>query len=130
VTDIVTSQAAVPQRYQKMYREIHNDYLKNDFANLQDFNKFVADINKRITELETMIITELGVLQAGLTAHTHISPPGVSGGPTSPPVAPPYTSAMSATAPVLAETTFVEQRNTVLQATGPAFAPAAQGGFA
>ena len=131
LVEVGTSQLAPKERYLKLYREIHNLYLKQDFTNLQDFNQAMTELNARFTELEAKIISELTVLQAGLATHTH--PVTTAGGPTNqagiaaPPVAPPYSSAFAVTKAVVAQTTFAEQNNSILQATGPAISPLGTG---
>lgn len=131
LVNVATSKIAPKERYLKMYREIHNLYLRTDFTNLQDFNQAMTELNARFTELETKITTELATLQIGLATHTH--PVTTVGGPTNqagiaaPPTAPPYRSAFSVTKPVIAKTTFAEQNNTILQATGPAISPLGNG---
>lgn len=124
LVDVGTSQVAPVERYLKLYREIHNLYLRRDFVNLQDFNTAMTAINTRFTELESKIIAELAAIQIGLATHIHVAPQAPAGAlPTAPPAVPPYTSAFSVTQPVVAKTTFVEQNNSALQATGPAIAP-------
>lgn len=124
--DIVTSQLAPKERYLKMYREIHNQFLKFDFANLQDFNQAFVEMNARIAELEAKITAELTKIQTDLKVHQHAWAGGNGGGPvggTTLSSTSSYASSFSPTKPVTPKTTFVEQRDGILQATGPAIAP-------
>jgi len=126
--NIAGSKITIAQRWQKLYRTIYHTFLKSDFTHKDDYAQDLAQLNARVTELETKITTELTKIQIGLSTHIHTAPQAPAGAlPTTPPPAPPYTSGFSPTKPVIHKDTFLEQKDALLQATGPALAPLGDG---
>jgi hypothetical protein len=124
LVNIATSQAATAERYLKLYRELHNLYLKDDFVNFQDFGLALSELNLRIDTLEQQLISQLKSIEIGLSNHVHIVPQAPAGAlPSNPPLVPPYISALAATKPVPQGRSFADNRNLILQATGPAITP-------
>jgi hypothetical protein len=121
--DLVTSQVAPQERWLKLYRKIHDLYLKDDFANLRDFETAIKEINARISELEAKMIIELNKIQAAIATHVHTVPQTPAGATVSAPAGAFYTAGYTNTKIVNTRTIFADQRNTVLQATGPGVAP-------
>lgn len=98
--------------------------MKDEFIHIDDYKKMVEDMNKRISELEQTLQTELTSIQAGLSSHIHIAPQAPGGAlPTQPPAAPPYTSAFKPTKPIVTVNVAMQKYDAALQKTGPATAP-------
>jgi len=126
--NIITNKLAVQERWIKLYRKIHNLFLKDEFIHKADYLKTVAELNARIAELEGKITSELLLIQLGLNTHFHIAPQAPAGSlPTAPPVPPPYTSGFSPTKPVIHKTTTMDLTDNSLKSLGPATAPLGDG---
>lgn len=121
---IISSRFATQERWLKLYRKIHNLFMKDEFIHVVDYNQMVTEMNARITLLETALQVELAKIQVGLAAHIHNAPQAPGGIlPTTPPAAPPYTTGYSPTKPVVPVTVAMKAFDAALQATGPAMAP-------
>jgi len=127
--NIVGSEITVAERWLKLYRKIHDLFLKDDFTNRNDHEAAVKQINLRIDTLETGINATLSQINLALNliqihgiAHLHL---GNLGAPTGPPL-PPLVIAPASfvpTPPAITTKTFATTRNTVLQATGEPVVP-------
>jgi hypothetical protein len=121
---IVTSRTATQERWLKLYRKIHNLFMKDELIHVDDYKKMIEDLNRRISELEQTVQKELTSIQAGLSSHIHIAPQAPGGAlPTQPPSAPPYTSAFKPTKPIVPVNAAMQKYDALLQKTGPATAP-------
>ena len=130
----VTSQVAPQERWLKLYRKIHNLYLKDEFIHKQDYLLALKQLNTRIAAIEASMNSAVATLQANIAAsisgHTHPSPQAPAGllvtGPGTLLLSLPAPPA-SATPTVEHLTTFMDQTDLALQATGPAQAPLGDG---
>jgi len=121
---IISSRSATQERWLKLYRKIHNLFMKDEFIHVEDYRKMITDLNKRISELEQTVQKELTSIQAGLSSHFHIAPQAPAGAiPTQPPAAPPYTSTFKPTQPIVTVNAAMQKYDALLQKTGPATAP-------
>jgi len=128
--NIVTNQVSTKERWLKLYRKIHNMFLKDEFIHIVDYNKMVTEMNARFAELETKLTAELTKVQVGLATHIHNAPQAPAGTlPTTPPILPlpPYQMAYAPTKPIVPVTTAMQQTDLALQATGPGVAPLGDG---
>jgi len=127
----IQSRSSINERWLKMYRKIHNLFLRNDYVHVDDYKLMLSQLNTRISELESKLNANITTTNANINkavlGHTHIcsaptssSGPGVSTAPASPPPA-------SATKPVEYSQTNLEARDRSLQATGPGVAPLMNG---
>lgn len=125
--NLAASQSTKGERWDKLYRKIHNKYLVDEFVHIDDYNKMVDDMNARIKALEDMVTQELSKVQQGLASHAHkVSTQGSAAaqvGDAYPPASPPYTSAMTPTQPVVPVTTAMQKADQELLLQGPAQAP-------
>lgn len=127
-SNFVTSKIAPQERWLKLYRKIHNLFLKQEFIHTADYNQMVSEMNARITQLEAGLQAELTKINVGLATHIHIAPQAPTGSlPTSPPPVTPYIAAYAPTKPVVPVTTAMAAADSALQAMGPAFAPIGDG---
>lgn len=128
------SKVTIAERWIKLYRKIHNLFLKKDFTNRQDFEFTVKQLNLRIDSLEQQLNTAINALNTKFSvfethynAHTHVSPPAPVNPVVTAPTVPSLVPAPPATSPVTQQarttTQFVEQRDTILQSTGEAVVP-------
>lgn len=134
--NLVASEITKSERWLKLYRVIHNLFLKDEFIHIQDYKKMIFDMNLRITQVEANASAALSAAVSGLsgmvTAHTHMV--ATAGGPTNQAGS---TTATIATPPVLSPAPKVpevqivdigmKQMDAMLMATGPAMAPLADG---
>ncbi len=131
--NMVGSKITVAERWLKLYRKIHFLFLRNDFTNRKDFEFTINQINLRMDTMEANILSMLSQQQAQITAltlhggtHFHIAPQAPAGTlPTTPAIVPPIVgpAAFLKSPPALTTTTFVEQRDAILQATGEPVVP-------
>jgi hypothetical protein len=127
------SEVTVAERWLKLYRKIHNLFLRNDFVNKNDFETTLKQINLRVDTLEVNILTMLGQIEsqvAGLAAHSsshiHMVPQAPTGIlPSSPSITAPVIGlAQFIKTPGATSTTIaVEARDAILQATGEPVIP-------
>ena len=126
-SNFATSKVAPQERWLKLYRKIHNLFLKDEFIHTVDYNQMVTEMNARITELETKLVTELAARDAAYATHFHLAPQAPTGQlPTLPPTVP-YVHSLTPTKPVVPVVTAMTQTDAAYQAMGPAFAPIGDG---
>ena len=132
--NFVTSKIAPQERWLKLYRKIHNLYLKDEFIHKQDYLLTLNQLNARITAVETAMNAGFVALKAStetaILTHIHTVPQAPAGalpsGPGTPLASLP--AAVPSAAPVVQHmTTFMDQTDLALQATGPAQAPLGDG---
>lgn len=87
--NIATSKLAMSERWLKLYRKIHNLFIKDELVHVGDLQVMLQDINAKIAMLNTKLDANLTNLKAQLDSHTHIAPQAPTGTlPTTPPVVP------------------------------------------
>lgn len=120
----------VAERWLKMYRKIHNLFLRHDFTNRNDFEFTLEQINLRITQLETNVTKAVTEFNARISAldrhaliHTHataaLGPPV----PALPAHLPGSPIIFSKSKPAQSTQQFVVSRDSVLQSTGEPVVP-------
>jgi hypothetical protein len=78
---IVGSKTATQERWFKLYRKIHNIFIKDELVHVDDFKAEIKNLHKRIDQLNQKLDTNMTNLAAILNSHIHTAPLG----PTSPP---------------------------------------------
>jgi len=107
-----------------------NKFFKGDFVHIEDFKKFEADLNKRLTQIEGNFNKEVLALKTDITAAIagHVHATAAPGAPSPGIPGPPPAPAVPSATPILAVAdTFAQQQDARQQALGPSAAPLGQG---
>ena len=118
--NVVQGRASIAERWIKLYRKIHNLFLKDEFIHKADYLLTLKQLNARISALEA---ATGAAINAAIVGHTHQAPqapagtlpttPGIANGSFGPPTSP----------AVEHLTTQMEATDATLQALGPPFSP-------
>ena len=133
----LASSKSKSERWIKLYRKIHNLFIREELAHTKDVDLAVKQLDARITQVEANLNAAIAAVNTSLTsainviqAHTHSVT--TVGGPTaqagnaaiSPATIPaPQPPKASAVKPVQYETKFMEAADMKLFLQGPASAP-------
>jgi PAB1-binding protein PBP1 len=128
--NVIQGRASVAERWIKLYRKIHNLFLKDEFIHKEDYLLTIKQLNARISAVEAntaaAIAANAAAINAAIVGHTHQAPQAPSGViPTTPGIpngsfgapTPPTTPAVEHL------TTVMETTDAGLQALGPPFSP-------
>ena len=125
---IVSSKLAVQERWLKLYRRIHNLFIKDELVHIDDFKTEIDNIHKRIDQLNAKLDSNLSNIAATHNAHTHQWAGGNAGGPVGGVTTPsptPFTPDPTAIVRVPFVDKNMKAYERALQSTGPAMAPIA-----
>ena len=87
--NIALSKITLQERWYKLYRKIHTQFLSKEFVHVDDYKAMYKQLNARILQLEQKINTNLQNIKTQIDSHTHVAPQAPGGAiPTNPPSAP------------------------------------------
>jgi hypothetical protein len=123
---IISSRSATQERWYKLYRKIHNIFIKDELVHIDDFKTEISNIHKRIDQLNAKLDSNLANVAASHNSHTHQWAGGNAGGPVGG-VTVPTPVAFTPDASPIVKTPFVDKNmqayERALQSTGPGMAP-------
>lgn len=126
-SNMATSASATQMRWLKLYRKIHNMFMKDEFVHIADYQAMLADLNAKIAMLNAKLDANLAATKVQFDTHTHPSPPApINPVVTSVPLVPMIHDA-TPIPPVPFVNTAMLAYDASLQATGPGFAPMGDG---
>ena len=126
--NIVTSKLSVSERWLKLYRKIHNLFIKNELVHILDYQNTIGQLNARIAALESHYNAELKAIKLMHNTHVHLYSPGPSAPvPSAPPTVQAIDTPPLVTPVTTTPTAAMAQYDAVLQGTGPATAPLGDG---
>ena len=128
--NVIQGRASIAERWIKLYRKIHNLFLKDEMVHKEDYLLTLKQLNARISTVEANMAASVSSLSASINAaiagHTHQAPQAPSGTlPTSPGIPNgSFGAPAPATTPAVEHlTTIMDATDQALQALGPPFSP-------
>lgn len=123
---IASLRTATQERWLKLYRKIHNMFIKDELVHIDDFKTEINNIHKRIDQLNAKLDSNLANIAASHNSHTHQWTGGNAGGPVGG-ITAPTPAPFNPDPTAIVRTPFVDKNmqayDRALQSTGPAMAP-------